>query len=326
MRKTRSTVVVLALVLAGCAPEPSVQQPAHRDGGNPEVHATWQSCASAQHPPAANPTETRWLAPLDVSFAPVAIVLCTTEPPTAGGQDIVATERRAGDIAAVASALRLPDEPYSAVSCPTGEAVVPWFALLDAQGRWVHPGVPIGDCGEPVAQFSEAFAALHLETVATRKIGKATAVAAAAARCELTWADMIAVAARSAPPTSIITYGLPSASPVRLCVYGVPAGEQGSPRPGGVFVTGTGLTEEQWGPIASLLPEDAPAKACTKPAGRFALVRLGDNEDIYVELDGCHRLLSRAGGNILSQASGPLITALEGVCERLRATPPYMCT
>jgi hypothetical protein len=40
---------------------------------------------------------------------------------------------------------------------------------------------------------------------------------------------------------------------------------------------------------------------------------LGENEDIYVELDGCHRLLSRAGGNILTQASGSLITALEKV-------------
>lgn len=315
MREMRPTVVVLALVLAGCAPEVSVQQPAHRNWGAPEVHAMWQSCASAQHPPAANPMETRWLAPLSVDFTPVAIVLCTTEPPTApaGGRDMVATERRAGDVAAVAAALRLPDGPYSKVPCPADEAVVPWFALLDAQGHWVHPGVPTGDCGKPVAQFSEAFAALHLNTVATRKIGKATAAAAAAARCELTWADMIAVAAQSAPPTSIITYGLPSGSPVRLCVYGVPAGEQGSTRPGGVFVTGTGLTLEQWGPISSLLPEDAPAKPCTIPAGRFALVQLGENEDIYVELDGCHRLLSRASGNILSQASGPLITALEKV-------------
>jgi len=312
MREMRSTVVVLAVVLAGCAPEPSVQQPPHRNWGAPEVHAMWQSCASAQHPPAANPTETRWLAPLSADFTPVAIVLCTTKPPTApGGRDMVATEQRAGDVAAVAAALRLPDGPYSKVPCPADEAVVPWFALLDAQGRWVHPGVPIGACGKPVARFSEAFAALHLTTVATRQIAKATAAAAAAAGCELTWADMIAVVAQSAPPTSVITYGLPSGLPVRLCVYGVPPGEQGSTRPGGVFVTGAGLALEQWASISSLLPEDAPAKPCTIPAGRFALVRLGENEDIYVELDGCHRLLSRASGNILSQASGPLIAALE---------------
>ena len=314
MREMRSTVVVLALVLAGCGPEASVQQPPHRNWGAPELHARWQSCASAQHPPAANPTETRWLAPLSADFTPVAIVLCTTEPPTApGGRDLVATERRAGDVAAVAAALRLPDGPYSKVSCPADDAVVPWFALLDAQDQWVHPGVPTGDCGKPVAPFSEAFAALRLKTVATRKIGKATAAAAAAAGCELTWADMIEVAARSAPPTASITYGLPSGLPVRLCVYGVPPGERGSARPGGVFVTSTGLTLEQWASISSLLPENAPAKPCTIPAGRFALVRLGENEDIYVELDGCHRLLSRAGGNILSQASGPLIAALEKV-------------
>ncbi|GIF23972.1 hypothetical protein BJ973_004586 [Actinoplanes tereljensis] len=306
----RSTVVVLALVLAGCASEPSVQQPAHRDWGAPEVHARWQSCASAQHPPAVNPVETRWLAPLSDDFTPVAIVLCTT---AADGQDMVSAELRADDVAAVAAALRLPDGPYAKVSCPAGEAVVPWFALLDAQGQWVHPGVPTGDCGKPVAQFSDAFAALHLKTVATRKISKATAAAAAAAHCELTWADMIAVAARSTPPTSIITYGLPSGLPVRLCVYDVPADEQGSTRPGGVFATGTVLTVEEWGPIASLLPEDAPAKPCARPAGRFALVQLGENEDIYVELNGCHRLLSQASGNILSQASSALITELEKV-------------
>jgi hypothetical protein len=313
MRDTRSAVAVLALalamVLAGCGPEPSVELPGHRNWGAPEVHAMWQSCASAQHPPAPNPVETRWLAPLSADFTPVTIVLCATTP--ADGQGMVATEQRAGDVTALAAALRLPDGPYSKVPCPAEEAVVPWFALVDAQGQWVHPGVPTGDCGHPVTPFSEAFAALHLKTVATRKIDKATAAEATAAGCELTWADMVAVAAGSPPPTSIITYGLPWGMSVQLCVYRVPAAEQGSARPGGVFLTGTSLSLEQWRPISELLPGDARAKACTTPAGRFALLRLAETEEIYVELDGCHRLLSQANGNVLSPASGPLITAIE---------------
>jgi hypothetical protein len=308
MRQMRSTVVVLALLLAGCGPKASVQQPPHRNWGAPEVHARWQSCASAQHPPAPKPRETAWLAPLSADFTPVTIVLCTTKP---AGQDMVATEQRAGDVAALAAALRLPDGPYSTGTCPADDVVVPWFALLDAQGQWVHPGVPHEFCGKPVAPVREAFAALQLKTVATRTIGKAVAAAAATQVCELTWADMIEVAARSAPPTSPIEYGLPTGVPVRLCIYSVPAGEQGSARPGGVFVKSTGLTGEQWASISSLLPRNAAAKPCTIPAGRFVLVRLGDDEDIYVELDGCHRLLSRADGNILSQASATLIAALE---------------
>ena len=319
MRAMRSTVVVLALMLAGCGSEPSVQQPAHRDWGAPEVHARWQSCVSAQHPPAPKPHESSWLAPLSADFTPVAVVVCATTTAPGGGQAMLATERRAGDVAALTAALRRPDGPYAKIPCPAGDAVVPWFALLDAQGQWVHPGVPTGDCGRPQSQFSAAFADLQLKTVVTRKIGKETAAAATAAGCELTWADMIAVAAQSRPPTSIVTYGLPWGLPVRVCVYRVPAAEQGTARPGGVFVTGTSLSLDQWGPIASLLPEDAPAQPCPIPAGRFALLRLGDSEDIYVELDGCHRLLSQAGGDILSQAPPSLITALEAVTDAKRS-------
>jgi len=313
MGKMRLMVVALALVLAGCGSEPSVMIPAHRNWGAPEVHSSWQSCASGQHPPAEDRTESRWLAPLSPDFTPVAVVVCTTMPSTTagGGQAMVATEQRADEVAALTAALRLPDERYSKATCPAEGVVVPWFVLLDAQGQWVHPGVPSGICGHPVAQFSAAFDALHLKTVATRKTGPATVAAATRTGCELTWADMVAVAVQTVPPTPVVTYGQPYGESVRLCVYRVPATELGSARPGGLFVTGTSLSSEQWGAMSSLLPENAPARPCTIPAGRFALLQFGGPENMYVELDGCHRWTSRSGGDLPSQAPRPLITAIE---------------
>jgi hypothetical protein len=315
MRAMRWAVVFLALVLAGCGPGASVQQPWHRNYGAPEVHAAWRSCAADQHPPKEEYNEAVWSEKLATDFAPVAIVVCLTisQPGPSGGTIVVATEKRADDVAAFTAAMRLPDEKRSkGVSCTDELIVVPWFALLDAQNQWVHPGVPTDVCGKPLPQFRDAYAGLRLTTVSSHKVDQVTASAAGAADCDLNWADMISVAAQDAAPASRdITSGLATGPPVTVCVYRVPPAEKGSSRPAGTFVAGTKLTDGQWNEIMSLLPENAPAKPCTTPAARFALIRPGGFDQIYVELDGCHRLLSVAGDHLLNQAPRSLIAVIE---------------
>jgi hypothetical protein len=82
---------------------------------------------------------------LDVDFAAVAAIVCggDTQDRPDGSQYSTATEDRAGDVAKLVAALRLPDEPRTQRLRTHEYFTVPWFVLLDVQGRWVRPGVPV---------------------------------------------------------------------------------------------------------------------------------------------------------------------------------------
>jgi hypothetical protein len=292
----RVSVIGLVLVLSGCA-------------GPPAVQPRWQSCAAAGA--SVDAQDALKLHRLAGDFPAVTAVICVSRPErrAGGGSDLVAVQERADDVAALVAALRLPDAEPTHGACTFELPAVPWLALLDAGGRWVRPGVPVDSCGKPRREFRTAFGQLRTTTVSTRVLRPITSDEAAAAGCEQRWADMAwmaGVAARSGGGAPGTANTLPANdAEVRVCVYRVPVSERGADKPAGEFESGRPLPA--WPAVRRALATAGPAAACATPATRFAVLRPPVGE-IYVEGDGCRRLLPDGGS--LQQAPPALLPLL----------------
>lgn len=327
--------VVVAVLLAGCAgPSTHTAQPGdgrtsdgqtndQRAPGTPPVQPVWRSCPIQAPGPAdrlphlAAGNDALGLPLLGDDFPAVAAVLCGVGPRQrpGGGEDLAATESRADEVAALVEALRLPDEPPADGPCTTDLPMVPWLALLDAQGRWVRPGVPSDACGKPRIEVRDAIAALRLKPVSARPIRQLESAEAAAAGCSQTWADMVWVETNNGSGAPAASMGaLPArAAQVRLCVYRVPASEQGNGKPAGDFTYGGPLATDRWVAVERSIRAAGPAKRCNTPASRFALLApVAGGSEVYVELTGCRRILatSVSGKHALRQANDALIDLL----------------
>ena len=90
------------------------------------------------------PTEEAAALPrLGDDFIPAAAVICGLEQPV--GEDVMVTEQRSDNgaaLAALVAALRLPDAPENPdFPCRANLEGAPWLALVDAEGRWIRPGI-----------------------------------------------------------------------------------------------------------------------------------------------------------------------------------------
>ena len=238
-----------------------------------------------------------------------------------GGTDLVATEEHASDVAALEAVLRLPvlTPPAGNSTCRLDLPSVGWLAVVDASGRWVRPGAPTDECGRIRDEVTEVVRALVLTRVSTRVLREVTSAAAARAGCSQEWADMVWVeTTQGGNPSALTGDPFPGAAQVRLCVYDVPVQERGSDKPGGMFSRGGLLEAGVRARVTQLLLDSAPAVDCARQATRFPLLLPADGPgDVYVELDGCHRILIESanagpqpGTRLLSQASGELVNLL----------------
>ncbi|WP_433075204.1 hypothetical protein ACQP1P_28780 [Dactylosporangium sp. CA-052675] len=312
------SVVVLAvavLVLAACA-RPAAAPALPPSPSPPVTHPAWVACPPGDD----DPTAPLGLPPLPAGFVPAGVVICADGLRTRadGGEDRVRRERRGSDVAALVAALRLPSEPRTAEACDLSLVGVVWFAVLDAAGRWLRPGVAADACGKPRIEVRDALDRLTLTTVRTTVLGETKSAAAAASGCEQRWGEMIgAVTAGSAGSAgSAAPAGGADApkGPVRLCVYTVPASEQGSGKPAGDFARGGLLPADRWTVLRAKLLAAGPPVPCPAHAGRFAVLRAPDGAggEVYAELDGCHRLLfSTPSGNALRQGSAALAAEID---------------
>ncbi|WP_433720636.1 hypothetical protein ACQP2Y_36245 [Actinoplanes sp. CA-051413] len=285
-----------------------------------KVEPAWTSCAAAgaaSSGPASGGGDLAGVPPLDDSFQPVAVVVCNSAPlrRADGGEDLTATESRADDVTALVAALRLPDEPLSGGACTLELYLPPFFALLDAQGRWVRPGVPHDSCGKVRSEVREALGGLRLTPVSSRPIREIESSEAAAAGCTQQWADMVWVSAQwgTKGEPAVVPAGFDGPVQVRLCAYRVPADQQRTGKPAGEFASGRYLSEQQWAAVRKEVEAAAPAPACTSPASEFVVLHLGSGQ-IYVERDGCRRMLAQAadGHDTIRQASPKLLALLAG--------------
>lgn len=317
MRRIVAVLALAAMTLTGCSQAPGQQPDSPR--GTPAVHQLWTSCAvEVPTPKSEDGVDAVGLPRLDGSFTPIAAVVCATqhERRADGGEDLLQVESRADDIAALVAALRLPDQPPTQNPCTTDLPLVAWFALLDGAGRWIRPGVPTDSCGKVRIEVRKAASALHLTRTSSRTLSEIESAGAAKAGCNQGWADIVSVeAGRSLAPAATNANPLASAAQVRLCVYRVPVSEQGTGKPAGEFERGGVLTPQRREAIEKALVLTVAARACTAHTNRFALLRAPDGTggEIYVELDGCQRILvtPTSGGTIMAQGDAALIAALE---------------
>jgi hypothetical protein len=234
--------VAVAVVTAGCAGQVSGSEPGTPQvSGIPQVHPSWASC-SAEVGPSAMPdvaagNDSLALPRLDDGFPAVAAIVCAqkAERRPDGGEDLVAIESRADDVAAILTALRLPDEPATDGPCTADLVIAPWLVLLDGQGRWVRPGVPVDTCGKPRIEVRTAVEGLRLTRISTRPVQEIESAEAAAAGCSQAWADMIWVEAGMDSAKVPADVGPLDDGPaqVRLCAYRVPGSEQRTGKPRG---------------------------------------------------------------------------------------------
>ncbi|WP_158566244.1 hypothetical protein [Micromonospora craterilacus] len=304
MRGRAAAVVVgLALAVGGCAgtaPAGDGLTEPRRSSGSPEVHPSWESCGAATSETEvylSGSQEALLLPSLDEGFQPVAAVVCRVVPQRRpnGGEDLVAVEERADDVAALVLSLRLPDQKSTESACTLELPFVPWLALLDAQGRWVRPGVPTDVCGKPRQEFRTAYDQLPAERVTTRVLREIESDEAVASGCSQQWADMVWVTGQFGGGQDTTPGVLPADdADVRVCVYQVPESEQGGGKPAGDFQSGGELAAGKWTAVKRELTAAGPAAACPTPASRFAVLHLPIGF-VYVEADGCRRALVEAG-------------------------------
>ncbi|MCF0092235.1 hypothetical protein [Micromonospora sp. MH99] len=322
-------VGLCGLVLSGCAGP--VNTP--NDPGPAEIVGKWTSCAEVAPqagvvlpvppgsggPAAPTPAGTEpKIGRIDAAFVPVAAVLCGREvrPRAGGGREQVATERRADEIGALVTALRLPDQGRGRgeVACTLDLLIPPWLALLDDRGRWLRPYLPTDSCGKPRPQVRAALDGLRLTTVDTRTVGLVESSAAETAGCEQRWSDMVWVETHLGRPGRVVPGASPTAGPLRLCVYEVPPSERGGGKPAGDFVYGGPLPPQRQAKALQALATTRPAADCATPASRFAVLRSldGGGPEWYVELDACRRFLVVAspGGTQLAQGDATLAALL----------------
>ena len=320
-----------AVALASCAPRARRpgRQPRSRARpgrpGAPVVRPEWRSCDEAAPPEKSPPESTAdafALPRLDAAdgFVAVAAVICAVVPEERadGGTDMVAIEERGTDIAALVDALRLPDARSTDGTCDLSLVLPPWLALVDAGGRWVRPGVPFDTCGKPRIEVRDAVEALTLTRVSTRSLREIESAGAAATGCGQGWADMVWVMTQdgSVTPGPIDELRV-WADRLRVCVFAVPEEQKRSGKPAGDFVSGGMLTPERRDAVERALLAAGPAVPCDTPAGRFALVSRPDHThgEIYVELDGCRRVL------VYPVDAKPVLAQGDAVLAALLATP-----
>ncbi|WP_155391271.1 hypothetical protein [Catellatospora paridis] len=277
----------------------------------------WTSCAvkDAQWAEARNrPTASPPAPPLRLGddIAPVSVVICDelTQQRSDGGTDRVGRERRTDDVAALVAALRLPDEPRTTGGCFLMEVVPPWLAVIDADGRWMQPAVPVDSCHKPRQEFSQAVQATPFTTVSTWTIEQLESAEAAAARCGQKIKHVIALEgpANTVGRRSVLREPFPAGREIRLCVYATSNSDWGT----GEFVHGTVLPANRRTAIERALRAAGAAKPCNTRASRFAMLQpVGGGLDIYVELDNCHRVLTYSGGTVFAQGNAALATLLD---------------
>ncbi|GAA3344759.1 hypothetical protein GCM10020358_49280 [Amorphoplanes nipponensis] len=335
---------VLTLAAAGCAGQVSGTGPADaqsfasaeptpdpRPSSAPRIHPRWRSCAGE---PSMRPQDEGLDAVSLLHFAgtfhPVAAVRCRedTQRRPDGGTDAIAVEDRADDVAALLAALRLPDAPPPSPEPSAGDEPPdpdpdlictlegyspPRLVLLDGQGRWVRPGIPRDACGKPLAEAAAAMDKLHWTRVTTRVLGEVESAEAAASGCDQVFTDMVWFTGVY-PPTrqGDLAPLADDAASVRLCVYQVKASGRDSEKPQGDFVAGGLLPTGRWAAVKRAVQTSGKATTCTTPANRFARLET-PRGDIYVELDGCRRLVAQGvlpgdgtSGDTIRQASTDL--------------------
>jgi hypothetical protein len=227
---------------------------------------------------------------------PTAVLRCLEEPehvPGDGEWSVTLRERATGRaMLDLVSALRLPSEPQGDEPCPA-VLLGPTVVRLETASGPVDVATPKDSCSQTRSEVIAAYQALSWVEVWRLRGARLRSEAAVSAGCDA-WKDMLAISAQDSiggGPGALLA---PGAS-VKVCLYrsSYPAGwtpssntvVDGEPDGGGQLATAT------VGRVAALLRAAGPASRCRSRHGHFAVV-FSKPGPLYVELDGCFRVLA----------------------------------
>jgi len=184
MRVLAVITACAALVVTGCASTHPTSE-AGSDSGLTSASAPSGAGAtgatgatgSAQPSASATPVDARCPAQLDegqyngrqAQPVPSSMVVdwvlrCTVVSQPGGGR-VLLVERSDSDPAALLAAVRAPDEPRSSGACPMMRMVVPYFALIQPNGRAWAPKIPLTGCGMPQTGVLQALNKLRFQVI-----------------------------------------------------------------------------------------------------------------------------------------------------------------
>jgi hypothetical protein len=328
---SRVRMVAMALAVACCSASTPVPPP------RPVVHPVWTACptTSSTGPylmEARVGGSATHLPRIGGGFRPVAVIVCDerSQKRPDGGVDLVSTEYQGTDIAELMSALRLPDRPVDDV-CGADLPYPKWFALRDAQGRWVRPGTPTDGCAcyhrspgmsanacaGARQEVLDAVRGLTLTAIRSHRVRELRSARAAAAGCPQIDNDRVADFSDSEITDQFIQQPatLTFSGPVRFCVYRVPPQQSAVWGQAGHFVRGGVLPENRRAALQRLLHASPPGARCTAGSTRFVWLTNADNQNhdgqVRVQLDGCRQLLiDGTTGQITLARADPALIAL----------------
>jgi hypothetical protein len=236
-------------------------------------------------------------------------VLCTTTTRSYPGEGewLVAVEQRArSGIDKLLGELRRPSSPVTAEACTLEMVTVPWFALVDGDGRVVRPAVPTDECRKPRREALAALQSLPYQTVAVRRIHLVQSQQAIDTGCADEWKDVVAIEAEGARPGGPGPVLDRRSDRLVVCTYRS-SGEAKLPE--GVLSGGREIRGEQVAELLAALDAAGPALPCSRHHSAFAVLRPADGGEAYVEayveMDGCRRVL--APDRTLRQADSHLV-------------------
>jgi hypothetical protein len=88
-----------------------------------------------------------------------------------GGSRMLVAERSVGDTGPLLRALKTPSAQRIKVVCPMLRVLIPYFALVEANGTLFVPKVPVNNCGMPQNPVTAALNALRFTVLSTKPIG-----------------------------------------------------------------------------------------------------------------------------------------------------------
>jgi hypothetical protein len=249
---------------------------------------------------------------LPAGFRPVLLVTCTQEERTtpADGQWTYVVEQDATDgLDAVVAALRATPSPppTGGVMCVLSLVSDPYFLLVDASGTVVLPEVPHERaCNRPM---DVGLSTLHFTEKHAFKVYQQATPAELATSCSHKWKNepkMFAHDGGTKPLDSPLVGFLPTT----VCVYG-PSAEDPDV---GSFSGGTALGAAHGRSLADSLARVSVGRSTcdAKPSDTFAVVTTGKADWLYVELDGCRRVLTNDGTRY-SDPAPALVELIKGL-------------
>jgi hypothetical protein len=310
-----SVALACGLLLAGCGEAPADNVAVtDSDGFGANAGVPQPDCSDE----AADEVDDA--VPLSDDVQVTAIVRCVGSFESVPGQgewSVITREQVTGpQMDALLTALLLPSEPRTSGFC-TLELPFPVTIGVQTTAGPAAIAPPTDPCGKTRSEVIEAYQALPWVEVSRARVQQERPEAAVKAGCEQ-WKDMLAISAtdaRSGGPGPVLPPGTEDAT-LHVCVYRAvyPHGwtQSANTLVDGAPIGGGTLTAPDGDRLRTLLDAAGPATACAKQHSQFAVVTANGAatrvDPLYVELDGCLRLLAPDGS--LRQADAELAALL----------------